>query len=76
MDIHKELNAKDAYFSYMLRIWRLKKSETRSTLKEYIWRVSLESTQTREQFMFASLEEMILFLHDQFTQGDQTPSEE
>ena len=72
MDIHKELNAKDAYFSYMLRIWRLRKSETRSTLKENIWRVSLESTQTREQFMFASLEEMILFLHDQFTQGDET----
>jgi len=76
MDIHKELNAKDAYFSYMLRIWRLKKSETRSTLKEYIWRVSLESTQTREQFMFASLEEMILFLHDQFTQGNETLDEE
>ena len=75
MDMHKDLNAKDAYFSYMLRIWRLKESEDRSSEKNELWRVSLESTQTRKQFMFASLEEMVLFLHDQFTQGDQTSSE-
>ena len=76
MDMHKDLKAKDAYFSYMLRIWRLRKSETRSTLKENIWRVSLESTQTREQFMFASLEEMILFLQEHFTQVDEASDEE
>ena len=76
MDMHKDLKAKDAYFSYMLRIWRLKKSERVSSFNNDIWRVSLESTQTRKQFMFASLEEMILFLQEHFTQVDEASDEE
>ena len=75
MDMYKDLNAKDAYFSYMLRIWRLKESEGLSSEKTELWRVSLESTQTRKLFMFANLEEMIIFLKDQFVQGDENSDE-
>lgn len=76
MDMQEDLRTKDSYFSYMLRIWRLKESEDLSSAKNELWRVSLESTKTRKQFMFASLEEMILFLHNQFDQGNKTSDEE
>ena len=71
MDMKRALDTKDAYFSYLLRIWRLCKSEELLSSKEKLWRVSLESTQTRNRVYFSSLEEMFIFLRDQFD-----PSEE
>lgn len=45
------------YYSYLLRLWREDRNE------ESIWRASLESAQTREQHNFATLDELIAFLH-------------
>jgi hypothetical protein len=72
MDMKRDLNTKDAYFSYLLRIWCLEKSEGSSSPRENIWRVSLESTQTRTRVMFTSLEDLYYFLQDQFIPKDQT----
>jgi hypothetical protein len=46
-----------AYYSYLLRLWREDRND------ESIWRASLESAQTREQHNFATLDELIAFLH-------------
>ena len=75
MDLNRDLNTKDAYFSYLLRIWRLDKSEGLSSSKENLWRVSLESTRTRTRVTFTSLEDLIYFLQDQLTPKDQTAEE-
>ena len=75
MDMNKKLNARDAYFSYMLRIWRLGNTHGSTPSALNTWRVSLESTQTRKKVHFASLEEMLLFLKDQEVQIDETPEE-
>ena len=72
MDMKKGLDSKDVYFSYMLRIWRLRNIENLSSSQEDIWRVSLENTQTRKQVHFASLEEMLFFLQSEFIQLDDT----
>jgi len=75
MDINKDLGTRDAYFSYMLRIWRLRNIEKLLSSQEDIWRVSLENTQTRKQVHFASLEEMLIFLQGEFIQLDETSDE-
>jgi hypothetical protein len=75
MDMNRDLNTKDAYFSYLLRIWWLGKSEGLSSSKEKLWRVSLESTRTRNRVNFASLEEMLIFLQNQFDTGDESSEE-
>ena len=75
MDMNRDLNTKDTYFSYLLRIWRLEKDEGCESSKENLWRVSIESTQTRKQVHFASLEEMLMFLRGQFVQIDETSDE-
>jgi hypothetical protein len=75
MDMKRDLNTKDVYFSYLLRIWQLRNSEKISSSKNDIWRVSLESIQTRKQVHFASLEEMLIFLQGQFVQSDKTSDE-
>ena len=75
MDMNRELNTKDVYFSYMLRIRRLRNGEILSSSMKDIWRVSLESTQTRKCVNFASLDEMLVFLKEQFAQMDE-PSDE
>lgn len=72
MDMYKDLNAKDAYFSYLLRIWRLENDEGSTSSKQNIWRVSLESTRTRTRVMFTSLEDLIYFLEDQLKPKGQT----
>lgn len=46
-----------AYYSYLLRLWR------EDGNNKNIWRASLESVQTREQHNFATLDELIAFLH-------------
>jgi hypothetical protein len=74
MDMTRDLNTKDAYYSYLLRIWRLSENEE-SPSNQNLWRVSLESTQTRKQVHFASLEEMLFFLQGQFVQSDETVDE-
>jgi hypothetical protein len=75
MDMKRDLNTKDAYFSYLLRIWRLEKSEGSSSPRENIWRVSLESTRTRTRVTFTSLEDLFYFLQDQFQPEDKTADE-
>jgi hypothetical protein len=75
MDMHRDLKIKNGYFSYLLRIWQLEKSEQPSPSKEKLWRVSLESTRTRHRVNFASLEEMLIFLQDQFDPGDKSSDE-
>jgi hypothetical protein len=75
MNLNRDLNPKDAYYSYLLRIWRLEKSEGLSSPRENLWRVSLESTRTRTRVTFTSLEDLIYFLQDQLTQKDQTAEE-
>jgi hypothetical protein len=74
MDMNRDLNTKDAYFSYLLRIWRLQNDEGLTSSEKNIWRVSLESTQTRTRVMFTSLEDLIYFLQDQLKPKDQTSS--
>lgn len=75
MEMKKDLDAKDVYLSYMLRIWRLRNGEKLSSSKIDTWRVSLENTQTRKQVHFASLEEMLIFLQGEFIQIDETSDE-
>jgi hypothetical protein len=75
MDMKRDLNTKDAYFSYLLRIWCLEKSEGSSSPRENIWRVSLESTRTRTRVTFTSLEDLFYFLQDQFQPEDKTADE-
>lgn len=71
----RDLNTKDAYFSYLLRIWCLEKCEGLSSPRENIWRVSLESTRTRTHVTFTSLEDLFYFLQDQFKPKDQNADE-
>jgi hypothetical protein len=59
----------------MLRIRRLRKIEKLSSSQEDIWRVSLENTQTRKRVHFASLEEMLIFLQNEFIQMDESSDE-
>ncbi|MDF1520850.1 MAG: hypothetical protein RQ728_10195 [Brevefilum sp.] len=73
MDMKRDLKKKDAYFSYLLRIWQLSENEE-SPSNQILWRVSLESTQTRTRVMFTSLEDLIYFLQDQLKPKDQTSS--
>lgn len=49
----------ETYFSYLLRLWREEHND------EWIWRASLESAQTGERHNFATLDELIAFLHEQ-----------
>lgn len=74
MDINKDLDIKDAYFSYLLRIWWLENDEGSTSSEKNIWRVSLESTRTRTRVMFTSLEDLFCFLQDQMKPEDQTSS--
>ena len=73
--MHRDLKIKNGYFSYLLRVYQLEKSEKTASSKESIWRVSLESTLTRNRVNFASLEEMFIFLRDQFDPGDESSDE-
>jgi len=75
MDKNRDLDTKDAYCSYLLRIWQLEKSEKTASSNESIWRVSLESTLTRNRVNFASLEEMLNFLQAQFDPGVESSDE-
>jgi hypothetical protein len=72
MDMNRDLDSKDAYFSYLLRIWWLNRSEGLSSSKENIWRVSLECTRSRKKVTFTSLEDLFCFLQDQMKPKDQT----
>lgn len=75
MDMNRELDTQDAYDSYLLRIWRFRNIENLSSSQKDTYRVSLESTQTRKQILFASLEEMLTFLKGEFVQIDKTSDE-
>jgi len=75
MDMNRDLDTIDAYYSYLLRIWRQEKSEGLSTSKENLCRVSLESTRTRTSVTFTSLEDLFFFLQEQLKPKDQTADE-
>jgi hypothetical protein len=47
------------YFSYLLRLWQEQDDE------HPVWRASLESAQTGEQIIFATVEELVRFLKQQ-----------
>jgi len=70
MDLNGDFVSKDVYFSYLLRIWGPNASEGLSPSKEILWRISLESTRTRERIVFENLKELFHFLQNLFTDGD------
>ncbi len=72
IELNRDLNTKDAYFSYLLRIWCQEISERSSSVRKNVWRVSLESTQTRTSVTFTSLEDLFFFLQEQLKPKDQT----
>ena len=74
MDMNRELDTKDAYFSYLLRIWRLENVSESLSSKESVWRVSVECTRSRTRVTFTSLEDLFCFLQDQMKPKDQTLS--
>ncbi len=74
MDMNWDLDTKEAYFSYLLRIWRLKNDTGSLSSKENICRVSLECTRSRTRVMFTSLEDLFYYLEDQLKPKDQISS--
>lgn len=48
----------EQYLSYLLRLWLSKRNG------EFVWRASLESSQTGQQHLFATLEELCAFLQE------------
>ena len=54
------------YQSYLLRLWREEQNH------EIVWRSSLESAQTGEQFNFATLAHLIDFLWEQTSKPDES----
>jgi hypothetical protein len=50
----------DAYQSYLLRLWRARCGG------EWQWRASIESRRTGEHQLFASPEQLLAFLWEQF----------
>jgi hypothetical protein len=74
MDMKRDLNTKDAYFSYLLRIWRIENDERAFSSNKNAFRVSLECTRSRTRVTFTSLEDLFYFLQDQLKPKDQTLS--
>ncbi len=48
----------EQYLSYLLRLWQSRRNG------EFVWRASLESSQTGQQYLFATLEELCAFLQE------------
>jgi hypothetical protein len=48
----------EQYLSYLLRLWQSQRNG------ELIWRASLESSQTGQRHLFATLEELCAFLQE------------
>ena len=46
----------DDYLSYLLRLWPANNGEA------HAWRISLESTRTRQRHGFASIDELVAYL--------------
>ena len=54
------------YLAYMLRLWR----ESGSTSEDGSdWRASLESAQTQERFVFATMADLFTFLQQEVEQA-------
>ncbi len=58
---------RSGYLAYMLRLRRIGSPGEQHGI---VWRVSLESPQTRERFVFASLGELLTFLEQEVEQAD------
>ncbi len=52
------------YHAYLIRMWR--------SAPESLWRASAQHTQTGETVMFANLESLFRFLHDQSVEEQAT----
>ena len=52
-----------AYYAYLLRLVRYGSGEVA------VWRITLESSQTRKQVVFASLRDLVSFLERQIGEG-------
>ena len=75
MRLNGDYDKKDRYSSYLLRIWQVSEDAQSTSPKENFWRVSLESTQTRKQRTFKSLEEAFCYLLDQIKPKDKSSGE-
>ncbi len=49
----------EQYLSYLLRLWQSQRNG------EFVWRASLESSQTGQQWVFANLDDCFAFLQEQ-----------
>lgn len=54
------------YQSYLLRLWREEQNH------EIVWRSSLESAQTGEQFNFATMVHLVDFLRERTSEPDES----
>lgn len=57
--------AKDDYFSYLIRIWRVAPVAGREERETAVWRASLHDPHTGEARHFADLESLFVFLRRQ-----------
>ena len=61
-------SSKSSYLSFLIRLWQVGSGNDR------VWRITLESPQTREHWSFVSLEALVDFLEQQ-TRFDDRPKE-
>jgi hypothetical protein len=61
----KEPREQPGYLSYLLRLWQVDIEGVAPQASGAVWRASLESSHTGKREGFASLDELIEFLHRQ-----------
>jgi hypothetical protein len=54
------MSLKGRYSAYLLRIWQIKDSG------KWVWRVSLEDSQTGERLGFPDINDLLAFLQEEF----------
>lgn len=57
--MNTERDIQTGYTSYLLRLWSVQNAG------RVVWRASLESTRTADQHRFATVEQLVTFLHQQ-----------
>jgi hypothetical protein len=57
--VNTERDIQTGYTSYLLRLWPVQNAG------RVVWRASLESTRTADQHRFATVEQLVTFLHQQ-----------
>lgn len=79
MRILKNTGDKKDYFSYMLRVWRDSSGGRTTSVKDTVWRASLQDPRSGERLGFNNLEELFSFLQRQVgldLQGKDDPGDE